>query len=296
MRGTQMAENTLSFIRVVTKQRLLTVSIIIYILMVLLFYLPPLNDYWTKGSGNFTMFSAIVFIVFLVLTVLGALVIYKSGTSAIKREQKGFTAFAIGAILLFLVPFLSSLEVIGGGEEFLSSIHLILLVLGILICVVGMFFLAREGGYFSIWLFGTVFLTIFGGHEAFKFIIYTGTYGQVDRFLMIEGIGILLASFMLYIYAELKFVFLAYKIEEAQRLNDEKKYKAALEVLEKVLAIYPNYSTAWNNKGNIHYRMKEYEEARDCYDRVAYLDPEYPHTENNMKQVMKKLKRGRSSA
>lgn len=292
-----MAETSkFSLIRIVSKQRLLTVSIIVYILMILLFYLPPLNDYWTDSSGNFTMFSAFIFVAFLVLTVLGGLVLFKTGLNAIKWEQKGFTIFAIGAILLFLVPFLSSLEVIGGGEEFLGSIHFILLALGIIICLVGMVFLARDGGYFSIWLFGTIFLTILGGHEAFKFIIYTGNYGPIDRFLMFEGIGILLASFVLYVYAEIKFVFLAYRIEEAQKLNEEKKFEAALEVLDKVLAIFPNYSTAWNNKGNLYYRMKMYEEAMDCYDKVAYIDPEYPHTENNMNQVAKKLKKRKSTA
>jgi tetratricopeptide (TPR) repeat protein len=216
--------------------------------------------------------------------------------NAVKMEQKGFTIFAIGAIILFLVPFLSSLEILGTEENFMGAIHIILLAIGILICLVGMVFLARDGGYFSIWLFGTIFLTIFGGHEAFKLIIYTGNYGPIDRFLMMEGIGILLASFVLYIYAELKFVYLAYRIEEAQKLNDEKKYQAALEVLDKVLAVFPNYSTAWNNKGNIYYRLKQYEEAMDCYDRVAFINPDYPHTENNIKQVQKKLKKRKSTA
>ncbi len=286
----------LSFEKIVTKQRLVAASIIVFILMVLLFYLPPLNDYWTDEAGNFTMFSAGIFVVFLALTTLGAIVIFKSGMQALKNEQKGFTAFAIGAILLFLVPFLSSLDILPGGEEFMGPIHMVVLILGIIICVVGMVFIARFGGFFSIWIFGTLFLTIFGFHEAFKVIIYTGNFGHIDRFLMYEGIGILLASFILYIYSELKFVFLAYKVEQAQALNNEKKYEAALEILTQVLQIYPNYSTALNNKGNIYYRMKKYEEAKECYDKVAYFDPGYPHTDSNMKLVDKKLKKGRRSA
>lgn len=285
----------MSFTRVITKERLVTASIIIFIIMVLLFYLPPLNDYWMEEDGNFTLFTAGVFVLFLVLTVLGGIVIYKSGLQALKMEQKGFTIFAVGAILLFTVPFLSGLEILPTGQDFMGPIHIILLLIGIVICLIGMFMMARFGGFFSIWIFGTLFLTVLGFHEAFNVVIYTGTFGPVDRFLMYEGCGILLASFILYIYSELKFVYLAYKIEEAQGYNDEKEYERAIEVLKHVLTIYPNYPTALNNMGNIYYRMKLYDEAADCYDKVSFINPEYPHTENNMKMVAKKLKMGRKS-
>ena len=109
----------------------------------------------------------------------------------------------------------------------MGPVHIILLVLGILLCLAGMFILARDGGFFSVWFFGSAYFWLYGFHEGFDFIIYTGNYGPYDRTLSFIGIGIMLASFVLYLYSEVKFVYLAYLVDEALSLNENKKYKQA---------------------------------------------------------------------
>jgi tetratricopeptide (TPR) repeat protein len=84
-------------------------------------------------------------------------------------------------------------------------------------------------------------------------------------------------------------VYLAYLVDEALELNENKEYDSAIELLDKALLIYPNYLTALNNKGNVLYRMKDYNYSRECYLRVIDIDPDYRKAKSNLRLANKKL-------
>lgn len=50
-------------------------------------------------------------------------------------------------------------------------------------------------------------------------------------------------------------------------------YEKALEQYELSLQKNPNYSLAWNNKGNILLKLKRYEDAMPAFDKAIELDP-----------------------
>lgn len=56
--------------------------------------------------------------------------------------------------------------------------------------------------------------------------------------------------------------------DKADALFDAEEYEEALKVLEEVLAIYPEHSSANYNKGLCLIRMKKYKEALPCFDIV----------------------------
>jgi len=252
----------------------------------LLLYL-GLQDVWTSGN-NFRVYGGILFIVFLILGVLGAFMVFRRGPEILKVEAKGFIPFAIGSFLLFLIPVGSGIGMLPGGSDFLGPIHIIILILGIIICLAGMVMLARDGEFFTAWFPGAGFILIFGGHNALGFFSATA-FGSMDAFLVGEALGLLIASFLLYAYYELKFIYLAYLVDEALEFNEAKAYEKAVELLDKALLIYPQYKTALNNKGNVLYRMKEYNLARECYLRVVDVDPYYGKAKSNLKLANKKL-------
>jgi hypothetical protein len=276
-------------VKYISKEGIVLASIIVFIIMLIAFYPPSFKDFWTGDTTNFLVYSAVVTIIFTIFIVLGIFVLYKGGLWSMKKEARGFGAFAFGAIMLFFIPFGTAIGVLPGGDGWMGPIHIILLVLGIIICLAGVFLVARDGGFFSVWFFGSAFFWLYGFHEAFKFIVFTGDFGYLDQFLSYEAIGIMLASFILYIYHELKYVYLAYLVDEALEHNENKEYDIAIEILDKALLLYPNYVTALNNKGNVLYRMKDYNYSRECYLAVIDIDPDYRKAKSNLRLANKKL-------
>ena len=271
-----------------SKEGVVLTSIITFFLLLVIYYVPPLNRYWESGD-NFRTFALIVFLVFLFYSAMGILLLVKTKLWVLKWESKGFGLFFVGGALLFLMPFLTAMDILPGGADFFGPIHIILLVLGIAICLVGMFLLFLDNGFFSIWFLGVLFLLILAGHEAFRVIVYTGHFGPYDTSLHYEALGILIASFVLFIAYEVKNVYIYYLVDEALELKEEKDYEGSLEILEKALKLDKRHITALNNKGNILFHLKQYDEARECYQMALDSNPDYERALDNMKVVNKKL-------
>ena len=274
-------------LKFVSREGIVLASLIIYILMLVFYYITPFHEMWDRGS-NFRIYAAIITVVMVLLLGLAAVVIQKIGFRPQQNELRSLVIFAIGAIILFFVPAGTAFGVL---PEEIGAIQIILLILGIAICLVGAVATARAGGFFLLWAFGGLFYLIMASHEAFKMFIYTGSFGILDMTLSYLAVGIISLSFVLYIYFEVKFFYLAYLVDQALELSGKKKHEEAMALLDKALVIYPYYVTALNNKGNVLYRMKKFEDAKYCYEKALEFDPQYQKAQLNMKQVQKKVGR-----
>lgn len=274
-------------LKFVSREGIVLASLIIYILMLVFYYIPAFNDMWGRGD-NFRIYAIIITVVMALLLALAGIVIQRIGFKTQQNELRSLIIFAIGAVILFFVPTGTAFGIL---PENIGAIQIILLILGILICLTGAVATARAGGFFLVWTFGALFYLIVASHEAFKMFIWTGSFGILDMTLSYLAVSIIGLSFLLYVYYEVKFFYLAYLVDEALVQNKAKKYEAALELLDKALTIYPYYVTALNNKGNVLFRMKKYEDAKYCYEKALEYDPDYQKAQLNMKQVSKKVGR-----
>jgi tetratricopeptide (TPR) repeat protein len=272
-----------------SKEGIVISSVIVFFLLLILYFIGPLNDYWTSGDNEFRNYALILFVVFLLFTAAGIYLLVTTKLWILKWEARGFGIFLIGSILLFIIPFGNATEILPGGMEMFGAIQVILLIIGILICLVGALLLARDGGFFSIWFLGVVFMLVLGGHEAFRIIIYTGDYGPIDTFLRYEALGILLTSFVLFVVFEVKNLYIFYLFDEALEHKRDNDLEMAVEILDKALRLAPRHTTALNNKGNILYKLKEFEGARECYQGALDANPDYHKAEDNLRVVNKAL-------
>ena len=52
--------------------------------------------------------------------------------------------------------------------------------------------------------------------------------------------------------------------------------EAAIKAYNNALDIYRNFKDAWFNKGEAHFKLKQYGNAKSCFEKVAELDKDYP--------------------
>ena len=64
-------------------------------------------------------------------------------------------------------------------------------------------------------------------------------------------------------------------------------HEDALIAYEKALEIDPKHVSAWNNKGIVLSRLKQFEEAISCYDKAIELSPEYANAWYNKANALR---------
>jgi tetratricopeptide (TPR) repeat protein len=101
------------------------------------------------------------------------------------------------------------------------------------------------------------------------------------------AIILFILCFILLIYSDLKFFYLAKLIREEKNLRKKKEYKKALALCDRVLLIYPFFATAWNNKGNIYINLGKKKDAMECYKKAIEINPNYELARNNLKIAQK---------
>lgn len=70
-----------------------------------------------------------------------------------------------------------------------------------------------------------------------------------------------------------------------------KRFDTALELVNKAIAIRPDYADAYNNRGNVLQALDRYEEALASYDLAIELAPNSPLAHNNRGNALRKLDR-----
>ena len=128
-------------------------------------------------------------------------------------------------------------------------------------------------------------------HEAFRFFFWTNFFGPFDNFVGAIGVYIVVTSFILFLYHDLKFFFLSKIVKQGNKYRKEKKYSQALKCFNKTLKIYPLFTTAWNNMGNVYYNQGKPNEAIKCYQKALDINPNYGNAKKNIAVVSKRLKK-----
>lgn len=287
-----------------SREGIVLASIIIFVVMMLFYYLPQTNKIWEHGS-NLRIYSLVLLVIYVVLIALGLFSVYNTYFIWMKmkigkydkflgflRNEDWVRAngvFILGSLFLLFVPVGTSLGILPGGHDYFGPAHITFLIIGVLICVLGVIWIAREGGYFSIWFIGAGFYSLVGLH-GFLMLGSDTQLGPIDATLSFMALGILISSLLLYIYHELKFIYLSGLVDEALELNEQKDYRGSIKKLNEALKIYPNYTTALNNKGNVLYRIKDYEGAREHYIKAIESNPSYIKAKSNLRMANKKLR------
>jgi len=262
-------------------------GLIIYLLLWLMYAFPPFKSVWDSGH-NYIYYEFLSSLVMGVIMLIGAYVVLRLGIKLLQFEWRGFGIFAFGALLLFFIPFGNAQGILPGGNDLFGPIQVILLIIGIGICAAGIVALARTGGFFTIWFIGVGLYVAMGIYDVSR-LSYSSDLGSYHIFVVIEALCIMIASFLLYIYCEAKFFYLSYLVDEALKHTKVKNYLRSEVLLKKALMIYPYYSTAVNNLGNVYFRMKEYKKAKECYDLVIAVDPDYKKAQINLNLAKRRV-------
>ena len=70
-----------------------------------------------------------------------------------------------------------------------------------------------------------------------------------------------------------------------------REYQKAKDYFEKVIKINPNYADAHYNLGNIFNNLGEYQKAKSCHEKVIELNPNYVNAHNNLGNIFRELGR-----
>ena len=71
----------------------------------------------------------------------------------------------------------------------------------------------------------------------------------------------------------------------------EKNFSKALEVINKVIKINPNFAEAYNEKGGALNELKKLESSIKCYDQAIKINPSYAHAYYNKGVVLQSLRK-----
>lgn len=73
------------------------------------------------------------------------------------------------------------------------------------------------------------------------------------------------------------------------------EYEKALELIDKALKIRPDFTDAWNTKGNVLMMLNKLKEAEECYKKSIQLDPNFPEAWVNLGVLYFKMEQYESS-
>jgi tetratricopeptide (TPR) repeat protein len=224
--------------------------------------------------------------------ITGIFVLIKDRRYIFVHERYGAGIFLIGAFILLAIPLswtAGILEYIDGQGIYASG-PFIFVIIGGSLCVLGSLILARTGGFFIVWLIGISIYLIMSFHEGFFFVIWNDIFGKYDDVVGAIGVYIVVTSFILFLYHDLKFFYLTRVIKKGNKFRKEKKYSAAIKCFNRALRIYPLFTTAWNNMGNVYVNKGMPDEAIKCYQKALDLNPDYTNAKKNLAVIANKIK------
>ncbi len=270
--------------KIASKEGIVIASVILFASILLIYNIAnSIDDTILDGGWHFQLFSFLIFLSTFILFLMASILVYRDRMTLVRTEVKGSAVFAVGAFMLLLIP----IALMGDGTSD-AVLRVIMMVIGIPIVLAGMVLLARDGGFFLPWFIGVFAFTITVFTEAAKFHSFNGTFGPTDIVLHILTFIFIGASFLLFFYGQIKFLFLFDLVEKAIEKKNDEDLEGSLGILDIALLIYPDFITALNNKGNVLYAMEDYEEAKECYNQALELNPNYPWAKRNLDVLEKK--------
>jgi tetratricopeptide (TPR) repeat protein len=231
------------------------------------------SDVWSMVNFAFQILSSVIFVIFLIIALFGAYLLYLDRAYIRIREFEGILFFISGSLFTIVLPFFGVFS--NQDPDIFLSNYSWLMYIGIVFIVIGTILTAWFDGFYSIWFFGLIHYIIMSSHEAYPIYIYTHHFGPYDQYYGAIGLFLIVTSVILFAYHESKYFYLGKLIKHASDQRALGRYRRAMIILNKVLKIHPRYATAWNNWGNILFRLGRFEDAIICYDRALELAPEY---------------------
>ncbi len=269
-----------------SKESLIILSLILILLFSLMQFV---YDYvWESIVIAFQMLSGIIFFLFIIIFIVGIRFFILDRQHLWAHEREGLVLFIIGSSITLLLPIFGS--VAGESPEVFFENNTLVVGIGTVLIFLGAILVARFGGFYSIWFFGLSHYIVMSSHEAFLIMIYTHHFGTYDQYYGSLGLFLILLSVILFIYHELKFLYLGKLIKRATDLRLNGRYKEAIKPLQTALKIYPRYATAWNNKGNVLTKLGNYKEAIKCYDRALAISPNFEIAKMNRTLAVQKIR------
>ena len=263
----KLQHNKISFQKVVVLASMIIIGIfmIIYRLS---------SSFW---ADKFTMYNLILLAISALLLILVIASIAKNARWFRVHELTGFVMIIISAFIMLLAParnFLGLTAIIGDG--------LIIIIIGLVLLGIATAVLMRTGGFVGSCFVGVLFNVFVSGYY---FLMNTSAVGYNTNTILLMNLSIIffIASFITLVYHDAKFFYLANLIKHGKKLRKEKKYQSALRYCDKSIRIYPNFATAWNNKGNILFNMGKKTDAVKCYKKALSLNPDYLPAKENLK-------------
>jgi lipoprotein NlpI len=61
--------------------------------------------------------------------------------------------------------------------------------------------------------------------------------------------------------------------KQAMSYMGQGEYEKAIDFFDKIIAMDPMYTPAWNDKGVAFMEMKEFDQALECFEKVMTIDP-----------------------
>jgi tetratricopeptide (TPR) repeat protein len=233
------------------------------------------HEYW---ADSFISYNQILFGISLLLLIVLVFIVLIDIKNVLKHEIVGFIIFGVGALLIIIYP---ARNVFGMADVESGTIFF---TLGAIVIVVGSVILMRTGGFVGVALLGLVLnlgvsaFYMFGSTSAIQ-------YNENTRLMIDLSIIFFIVSFLLLVYHDLKFFYLANLMRQENNLRKKKKYTEALTFCDKALKVYPNFVTAWNNKGNVLFNLGKKNDAINCYKKALSLNPNYSPAQTNLKLI-----------
>ncbi|MDX8479334.1 hypothetical protein RFN28_12710 [Mesorhizobium sp. VK24D] len=72
----------------------------------------------------------------------------------------------------------------------------------------------------------------------------------------------------------------------AQKATEDQKYDVALDFLDQVVTLQPNYAEGWNRRATVHFLMKNYGKSMSDIDHTLHLEPRHFGALSGLAQIM----------
>ena len=68
---------------------------------------------------------------------------------------------------------------------------------------------------------------------------------------------------------------------------DEQKFDVALDFLDQIVTLSPDYAEGWNRRATVHFMMQNYGKSMSDIDHTLQLEPRHFGALSGMAQIMK---------